>query len=216
MPKPTMAALKRRPQAVVILQSPLANLGEIVYDYEWFETTEARNDWWKVATDFARQDAADHGDLVHVLANISATDPLTIDDVEVLGVNLPDGWADQRVAEIKADPTLVVAPAPVRQPKAVQPDVPKAPKGAQVKGRKKSPAAAVIGADQGDAQEAPKPKSVRVKAQVAAKAAAENADAPGDQVEAPKVAPKAAEARKAALKARLQANAEDAGMALIR
>lgn len=210
MPKPTIAALRRKPQAVVMLASPLADIDNVDHDYEWFETDEGRQMFFDDVKDFAQVDIDEQGDMVHVLVSLSSTEPLTVAEVAVYGSTLPDGWAEQRVAAITADPTVVVAPSVKRTTTATVAKAPsKKAAATQVKGRKPSAAASVVKGVEPEQGEAPKPRAAKVRA--ARKV--EETKAETEQV-AP-IATAGAEARKAALKKRLKASAEDAGMALV-
>ena len=176
MAKPTKTALERKPAAVIMLASKVDEPDVVGnYDFEWFETPEGRAEYWEAVKTWCAEDVRDHGDLVHVLVNVSDTKAMTIVSVEVFGATdkVSPEWIYTRINDIKADPTLVVAPGPVRANGGGGKKVtPKAK--AQVRGRKASTAAAVVkGVVEGGNAPTPKAKAVRKRS---VKAKTEDAD----------------------------------------
>jgi hypothetical protein len=182
MPKPTQAALQKKPAAVVMLSS-LKDTPDVVgdYDFEWFETPEGRAEFWANLQAWATEDVKDHGDVLYVMVNLSDTKDFTVEDVLVFAAadTVDDTWKQARIDAIKADGTLAVAPAVTRKgngggkppaKKVVKPrqksaadDAVKGPvkAGNEPKQKVRKPAKK---ADAGTAKSAPKPRNARAAA----------------------------------------------------
>lgn len=207
MPKPTQAALKRKPAAVIMLTAMKDAPGLIAaYDYEWFETAEGRAEFWDALKQWADDDVQQHGDVVYYLANVSDTadggSQMVVDEIAVVAPDAVDHQiVTQFLRDVKDDVTLLVAPTAQR---VAATGGGKRAKKPVVKGRKPSTAAGVV-KGQAAEDDAPKPKAVQ--ARKAVKAAQPKTDGTPD-----KAAPKPRGDRAAALKARLQAKqAADVG-----
>lgn len=173
MPRPTKAALGKHPKAVVLLARSATDVTKIDYDFEWFETDEGVTTFMDEAVPWAEEDVNANGDLQHMLVELTDTSvPPTLGRIEVRSTDEEAG--KQWLAEVTADPTLVIAPTAQRATKTstarVKPKVkPKAP----------SPAAAALKAqaeEQGKTAMAAKAnKAEALKSRLAAKKAAAEA-----------------------------------------
>lgn len=197
MPKPTKAALGKHPKAVVLLARSVADPTKIDYDFEWFETDEGVNTFLTDAIPYADEDVRDHGDLHHLLVEVTDTKmPPTIGRTH--GASVDADFLKAWTAEIAAKPELIVAPTATRAPASTSKVKPK------IRPKQPSAAAAVLkeGEAEGNTAMAAKAaKSAELKQRLAAKKAAEaKPEADGPDVDTapapkPKAKPKAAEAQ---------------------
>jgi hypothetical protein len=187
--KPTERALKRKPQAVILMAwQPGKSDGDPGdWDFEWFETDDNRSRYYEEAVKWNEQDVVDNtGDdaLLYLAVEVLATADMKLGRMSVQPENAETKALLARYK--KAPATLVAKPA-----------VKKAETGAgEVKAKRVSPAAQAAGVAKEDTTPQVKPKVVR-------KPAAPKAPGTG-----PKGAP---EAKAANLKARLAAKAAKPG-----
>lgn len=110
MAKPTERAVKRKPMAVVLWSFKKAETDQDAgdKDFEWFETDENRIDYTESSIAWNVNDVQDHGDLVHLVAEIvdTTTDPMTLGRVEATPAS--DKGLREWVKKIKADPKVLL------------------------------------------------------------------------------------------------------------
>lgn len=185
MPKPTTRAIRRKPQAVIIMMTEPDKIGTPVdHDFEWFETDKGRDEFFKQWTTHTTQDAKDYKDTVYLTAEVVDTANMKLGKVHVAPQTAPmKDWA----AKVKKDPKVLLVEEAEKKAETT-------PRG-KVKPRAKSSAAAVVKGGAKDKSETPTPKARPAAKKVAAKKAA-----------AKKVsADVGTEGRAATLKARLDA-----------
>lgn len=184
MPNPTKIALAKHPKAVVLLACMVAEPTTRSFDYEWFNTGDGVAEFVKTIREWADEDVTKDADLHHLIAEIedAQSDEITVGKITV---HSPDpAFAAKWLAEVEADTSLLIAPAP----KARKVAAPKVKP--HIKGLKPGPAGAALQAAMAAPENAPKPKAAKVR-KPGAKA----------EAEAPAIPAKGA----AALKARLAA-----------
>lgn len=150
MAVPTERALKRKPQAVVMLKTEKGSVPAVMrddYDFDWFVTDENRAKFFDQWTAFTDADAVESAPphLAYLTAEVTDTDKMTLGRVVVSPVNAATKkWK----ASIEADPSLLTVEP---EKKAEREKVVKAPKGARAVKAK---------ADKADA---PQPKAAAAK-----------------------------------------------------
>ena len=182
MPKPTQAALVKKPAAVIIQQFKVEAPEKVaLLDFEWFENDDAEREWFDVACAWAREDVNTHGDVFYVYAEVTDTAAMTLGNVMAYG---PDGgWETSAVKAVQDDPQVLVAPPVVVRP-------PKPTPGAKVKGRAPSAAKKAVKGPVEETAQTPVPKQRVIRKKVVAD---------------PKPIVNGSEKRATALKARLSA-----------
>lgn len=170
MPKPTKAALAKKPKAVVLLAAPVTEPTEVDYDFEWFETDEGVRIFLEDTRKWANEDAAQHGDLIHLIAEVTDTTTMPPTLGSVTAHHKADdnvkGVAEEWFKKVLDDPTLLIAKSATTAKRAAAPKV-----NTKVKPRKPSPAAAAakgVKTDNGEAA-ANAGKAAALKQRIAAK-----------------------------------------------
>lgn len=159
MPNPTHAALKKQPQAIVMLdweKDKVANgAAPGNRDFDWLVTDKGRDEHWNYLVSYSQESITNYGDLVHVLVEVLDTEALTLGRVAYF----PDTSEDLKAycEKIAADPKMILAAASAKKAPAKKATV----KPTEVKARGKSSAASVVrkgGAAKGEAAPSIKPK----------------------------------------------------------
>ena len=119
MAKPTERAIKRKPQAVILLETLTESVPEVPEDgrdFEWFTSTDAAGEFFDQFTRFIESDTSEHGDVAYLAAEVTDTSSMTLGRVKVAPENDETAkWAES----IKADVTSVfIQPATKEKPKA--------------------------------------------------------------------------------------------------
>ena len=115
MPRPTKTALKKHPQAVIMLgfhEKHPDVVGD--YDYEWFDSVEGVETFLTDPDDnilkWAEEDVAAHGNLFHVIVAVSdtSTEPVTLKTVYAFAKDDLKPKAEEWQQKIAANPNLCV------------------------------------------------------------------------------------------------------------
>jgi hypothetical protein len=213
MPRPTKTALKKHPQAVIMLgfhEKHPDVVGD--YDYEWFDSVEGVEAYLTDPEDnvlkWAEEDVTAHGNLFHIIVAVSdtSTEPMTLKTVYAFAKDGLKDKATEWQQKIVANPDLCVfkqaAPAAKGAAAPTKAAKPSKKQAAVQRGRKPTTAAkAVQGAPAAkgeavrkaahkpptkqDPGTAPKPKANRaaLKARLAKKQAEGNPDAINKAIE---------------------------------
>lgn len=162
MPRPTKTALKKHPQAVIMLgfhEKHPDVVGD--YDYEWFDSVEGVETFLTDPEDnilkWAEDDVAAHGNLFHVIVAVSdtSTEPMTLKTVYAFAKDdlkpKATEWQQKVVANPdicifkQASPAVKAAAAPTKAAK------PSKNQGAVQRGRKPTSAVKAVAAKGADA-----------------------------------------------------------------
>lgn len=126
MAKPTERAMKRKPHAVILLETLTSDVPEVPEDgrdFEWFNSLEATSEFFDQVTEFHTKDAEEHGDLSYMTIEVTDTATMTLGRVEVA----PDNEETKKwVESVKDDVTQVFVE--IKPKKTSKPDVKVRPK----------------------------------------------------------------------------------------